>query len=146
MFEHKSDPLLPWPAFLRRLATSATLGLALISVSLAVGMVGYHWCESLSWLDAFANAAKILSGMGPLAQPQTTAGDTLRRVLCPLQRLGGGHDCRHHLCSRRPSVFAPYSCRTKCRGLTPLRGSQPHSGDHTTDHGFRTHCVCRSVT
>lgn len=74
MFEHKTDPLLPWSAFLRRFATSVTLGLALISVSLAVGMAGYHWFESLPWLDAFANAAMILSGMGPLAQPQTGAG------------------------------------------------------------------------
>ena len=74
MFEHKTDPLLPWSAFLRRLATSTILGLSLIVVSLAVGMAGYHTCESLLWLDAFANAAMILSGMGPLAQPQTTCG------------------------------------------------------------------------
>ena len=74
MFEHRSDPLLPWSAFLRRLATSATLGVWLIGISLAVGMAGYHWFESLAWIDAFANAAMILSGMGPLAQPQTNAG------------------------------------------------------------------------
>jgi len=74
MFEHRTDPLLPWSAFLRRLATSAALGLLLISASLAVGMAGYHWFESLTWLDAFANAAMILSGMGPLAQLQTSAG------------------------------------------------------------------------
>lgn len=47
MFEHKTDPLLPWSAFLRRLATSTILGLSLIVVSLAVGMAGYHACESL---------------------------------------------------------------------------------------------------
>jgi len=74
MFEHKADPLLPWPAFLRRLATSSMLGLSLILVSLAVGMAGYHAFESLPWLDAFANTAMILSGMGPLAQPQTNSG------------------------------------------------------------------------
>jgi hypothetical protein len=74
MFEHKTDPLLPWSAFLRRLATSTILGLSLIVVSLAVGMAGYHTCESLLWLDAFTNAAMILSGMGPLAQSQTTCG------------------------------------------------------------------------
>ena len=74
VFEHKTDPLLPWSAFLRRLGTSAALGLLLVLASLAIGMTGYHWCESLSWLDAFANAAMILSGMGPLAQLQTSAG------------------------------------------------------------------------
>ena len=74
MFEHKTDPLLPWSGFLRRLATSTILGLSLILLSLAVGMAGYHAFESLAWLDAFTNAAMILSGMGPLAQPQTICG------------------------------------------------------------------------
>lgn len=74
MFEHRTAPLLHWTAFLRRLALSAALGMLLILVSLAVGMAGYHYFESLPWIDAFANAAMILSGMGPLAQPQTNAG------------------------------------------------------------------------
>lgn len=37
-------------------------------------MAGYHYFEQLSWLDSFANAAMLLSGMGPLEQPQTDAG------------------------------------------------------------------------
>ncbi len=73
-FEHKSEPLLHWSAFLRRLLLSSLLGLLLIVVSLAGGMAGYHYCENLSWLDAFANAAMILSGMGPLAQPTSVGG------------------------------------------------------------------------
>ena len=73
-FEHKSEPLLRWSAFLRRWMASWALGLSLITASLAGGMAGYHFCENLSWLDAFANAAMILSGMGPLAQPQTVSG------------------------------------------------------------------------
>ena len=73
-FEHKSEPLLHWPAFLRRLMLSSLLGLALIVVSLIAGMLGYHYCEGLAWLDAFTNGAMILSGMGPLAQPQTPGG------------------------------------------------------------------------
>ena len=73
-FEHKSEPLLRWPQFLRRLVCSTSLGLALIALSLGVGMAGYHYFENLTWLDAFANAAMILSGMGPLAQPQTPGG------------------------------------------------------------------------
>jgi hypothetical protein len=28
----------------------------------------------MGWVDAFANAAMILSGMGPLSPPQTTGG------------------------------------------------------------------------
>ncbi|MEP7336627.1 MAG: hypothetical protein ABI977_02590 [Acidobacteriota bacterium] len=73
-FEHRSQPVLRWPAFLKRLATSFALGLALILASLYAGMAGYHYFEKLSWIDAFVNAAMILSGMGPLAQPATQNG------------------------------------------------------------------------
>jgi hypothetical protein len=37
-------------------------------------MAGYHWLEGMTWIDAFANAAMILSGMGPLAPVQTWGG------------------------------------------------------------------------
>ena len=43
---------------------------ALVALSLAAGMIGYHSLEGMAWVDAFANAAMILSGMGPLALPQ----------------------------------------------------------------------------
>ena len=46
----------------------------MVALSLLAGMAGYHYFEHLAWLDAFANAAMILSGMGPLAQPQTPSG------------------------------------------------------------------------
>jgi hypothetical protein len=74
-FEHRSQPVLHWPLFLQRLALSAALGAALIVVSLLGGMTGYHYFEGLPWLDAFVNAAMIRSGMRPLAQPQTAAGN-----------------------------------------------------------------------
>ena len=41
---------------------------------LLVGMLGYHFIIGLSWVDAYENAAMILSGMGPLASPSTFAG------------------------------------------------------------------------
>ena len=37
-------------------------------------MAGYHFIENLGWVDAFENAAMILSGMGPVATLQTDAG------------------------------------------------------------------------
>jgi hypothetical protein len=45
-----------------------------VAASLAIGMVGYHGFEHLSWLDAFVNAAMLLGGMGPLTTLQTDAG------------------------------------------------------------------------
>lgn len=74
MFEHHTKPLLPRREFYRRIARNAGLGLIVIAVSLGIGMAGYHGFEKLSWLDAFLNAAMILSGMGPVATLQTDAG------------------------------------------------------------------------
>lgn len=73
-FEHFRGPLLPFKAFLRRLSLSALIGMALIVVSLAFGILGYHGIEHLSWMDSFLNAAMILGGMGPIWSPQTNAG------------------------------------------------------------------------
>jgi hypothetical protein len=74
MPELTSKPDVRLMALLRRFARSALLGAALIALSLLAGMAGYHYFEALPWLDAFSNAAMILSGMGPLEQPQTPGG------------------------------------------------------------------------
>jgi hypothetical protein len=66
--------LLPRHAFLRRLAENFGLACALIGVSLLAGMAGYAGFEGMSWIDAFANASMILSGMGPLEPLKTTGG------------------------------------------------------------------------
>ena len=48
--------------------------MAMIVVSLAIGMVGFlHYFPKMDWADAFVNASMLLSGMGPLATPETTA-------------------------------------------------------------------------
>jgi hypothetical protein len=67
-------PLASREEFRKRLIGSGSVGFALIVVSLVVGIVGYVLTEGLSTLDAFLNASMILSGMGPLHSPQTTAG------------------------------------------------------------------------
>jgi hypothetical protein len=73
MFEHISKPVLPRQQFVSRLMRAALFGLGLIVLSLAIGMWGYHaFFPKLDWADAFVNAAMILSGMGPIAIPETT--------------------------------------------------------------------------
>ena len=74
MFEHRSSPLLPRQAFYRRVAICFLLSQVLVAVALGIGMAGYHFFENLGWVDAFENAAMILSGMGPVAALQTDAG------------------------------------------------------------------------
>src|ERR1035441_9043933 len=57
-----------------RLARSACIGLLVIAFALGIGMVGYRAFEPMSWVDAFVNAAMILSGMGPVSSLQTDGG------------------------------------------------------------------------
>jgi hypothetical protein len=67
-------PLVSREAHRRRVTSAGVLGLALIAASLAVGIAGYMALEGLAFIDAFVNAAMILSGMGPLHNPETVAG------------------------------------------------------------------------
>ena len=46
------------------MARSAAVALLVVAVALGIGMVGYRAFEPMSWVDAFVNAAMILSGMG----------------------------------------------------------------------------------
>lgn len=52
----------------------AAAALALVAVSLTVGMAGYEHYEGLPWRDAFLNTAMILGGMGPVDAPRTDGG------------------------------------------------------------------------
>ncbi len=74
MYEHRSHPLLPRRQFLARLARSAWLGLVIIAGALGLGMLGYRLLEHMPWIDAFANASMILSGMGPLGELKANGG------------------------------------------------------------------------
>ena len=74
MFEHVSKPVIPRPQFVSRLMRAVLLGLGLIVMSLAIGMAGYLcFFPKLDWADAFGYEALVLSGMGPLAVPETTS-------------------------------------------------------------------------
>jgi hypothetical protein len=73
-FERRGEPLLPTPAFVLRMARSGALASLIIGSALLIGIWGYHTFQGLAWLDAFLNAAMILSGMGPVNPPSTVAG------------------------------------------------------------------------
>ena len=74
MFEHRSEPLLPRAAFLRRMARHGIIALCIDAGSLAIGILGYHVFEGLSWIDSLLNASMLLGGMGPVNELHTTAG------------------------------------------------------------------------
>jgi hypothetical protein len=73
-FEHRTEPLLSRGAFTLRVVRYAGVACAMIAISLALGMAGYHQVERMAWIDAFLNAAMILGGMGPVDRLTTPAG------------------------------------------------------------------------
>lgn len=42
--------------------------------SLVLGVLGYHYSEGMSWLDALLNASMILGGMGPVTELHSESG------------------------------------------------------------------------
>jgi hypothetical protein len=56
------------------------LALAVVLVSLAVGVCGYHYLDGLPWVDSLLNASMILGGMGPVDPLMTTAGKIFASV------------------------------------------------------------------
>ena len=73
-YESKHEPLLGRKQFAARIIRNLGASALLIGVSLLAGMTGYHLYEGMAWIDAFANASMILSGMGPLDPPKTWGG------------------------------------------------------------------------
>jgi hypothetical protein len=73
-FEKKHEPIATRAVFHGRLTRNGFLSLATVVLSLFLGCSGYMYFEGMSVLDAFANAAMILSGMGPIAPLKTSGG------------------------------------------------------------------------
>jgi hypothetical protein len=74
MFEHRSEPLATPSEFRRRMLFYSMVTAMLILFSLLIGVLGYHFFESLSWVDSLLNASMILGGMGPVNPLQTDPG------------------------------------------------------------------------
>jgi hypothetical protein len=74
LFERRHQSPIPAHAFIWRLFRHLFIGFAIIAFSLIMGMMGYNYFENMGWVDAFTNAAMILSGMGPVSTLHTDAG------------------------------------------------------------------------
>lgn len=86
-FEHRAEPLAPQGRFRSRLYRNISAGLAIIVAAELIGMAGYAGFEGMSAIDAFVNAAMIMSGMGPVTPLVTDAGKIfagLYAIVCGL--------------------------------------------------------------
>ena len=67
-------PVISPTAFAGRMARWLMITIALLTLSLAGGVLGYRYFEHLPWIDAFLNAAMILGGMGEIDTLHTLGG------------------------------------------------------------------------
>lgn len=57
--------------YVNNLLKSFCFAMVIILISLGIGVVGYHYYFSISWLDSLVNASMILTGMGPVDRAET---------------------------------------------------------------------------
>ena len=74
MYEKKQQRPLSRAKFVRRFIRHLLVAVALLVISLAMGMGGYMYFEHLPWRNAFLNAAMLLGGMGPVDPVQSDGG------------------------------------------------------------------------
>lgn len=60
--------------FVSQMIRNLIIGFVIISIFLGLGMIGYHHFENMTWVEAFENAAMILSGEGPVDKLNTDGG------------------------------------------------------------------------
>lgn len=72
-WEHRTQKILPLRLFARRFLRYLCLVFFLVFVSVFIGTMGYHQIGGLDLIDSFHMACMILTGMGPVAEMNTTA-------------------------------------------------------------------------
>lgn len=85
-YEKKLEAVASKTVFYSRLTRNGVWSLAVVAGSLLVGSWGYMYFEHLSPIDAFTNAAMILSGMGQIAPLKTDGG----KVFASLYAIASG--------------------------------------------------------
>lgn len=73
--------------FLKHFARNLVIGFLLTVFILSIGMLGWRRIEKNNWVDAYANSAMIISGVGTLTNPTTTEG---KLFVATFSLFGGG--------------------------------------------------------
>jgi hypothetical protein len=73
-FERRGQTVASRWKFATRMVIAIGLWAMLTLAGLAIGIAGYAFFEGMSFVDAYVNAAMILSGMGPVGELKTTGG------------------------------------------------------------------------
>jgi hypothetical protein len=79
MADNRKHKLAPVKVYYKRLWKNAFFGFAVMCFCLLIGVVGYKiTIPELDWYDSLLNASMILSGMGPMIDPQIVLTKTAK--------------------------------------------------------------------
>ena len=81
-FESKRQKVAGVPHFLFRMFSYAMFCFLLIILSIAIGVVGYHFIGGVNFIDSFHMSCMILTGMGPVVEMKTAAAKTFSSSSC----------------------------------------------------------------
>jgi len=80
MRDPKAPHLIHYSIFIKRISKNLLVAFAVLLISLMIGIFGYHYIADIGWVDSIHNASMILSGMGPVAEINNTAGKLFSSV------------------------------------------------------------------
>ena len=71
--ENQNQKVVPLSQFFYRVGKYGLFAFGLVSLSVALGTIGYQYFGQISWLDSFHMACMILTGMGPVVEMKSSA-------------------------------------------------------------------------
>ena len=78
-YEHKTQALASKKVYLYRIWKNVMVATLFLSFCLVIGVVGYKiTVEEFTWYDSLLNASMILSGMGPIIDPEIHLTNTAK--------------------------------------------------------------------
>lgn len=72
--------MLPPKEFAKRVLKYTVFSIGLLTFSLGIGILGYHYIGALNWIDSLYNASMILTGMGPVNELQTDSAKVFASI------------------------------------------------------------------
>lgn len=69
----RNKNILPPKEFAKRVIKYSVFAIVLLTFSLGIGVLGYHFYGKLGWIDSIYNASLILTGMGPVDEMKTVS-------------------------------------------------------------------------
>lgn len=79
MYENKKQKLAPPAVYYHRIRKSILLSIGILIFFLCAGAAGYKFTiPAFDWYDSFLNASMILSGMGPIIDPEINLTNTAK--------------------------------------------------------------------